>query len=68
MSVKTSCKRKVYAIYSGEYGDYGVECVFSSKEKAEEYLKTQHLFVTKRDKGTTEHHIEEIIFDAWGSE
>lgn len=30
---------KVYIITAGYYSDYGIECCFSTKEKAEEYLK-----------------------------
>lgn len=30
---------KVYIITAGSYSDYGIECCFSTKEKAEEYLK-----------------------------
>lgn len=29
---------KVYLVSSGEYSSYGINCVFSTKEKAEEYI------------------------------
>lgn len=32
-------ENKVYIVTSGEYSDYGIECVFSSRQKAEEYIK-----------------------------
>lgn len=32
---------KVYAVSSGEYSDYGIEHIFSTKEKAEEFIKLQ---------------------------
>src|SRR3990167_10395534 len=30
---------KVYVVTSGQYSDYGIKAVFSTKEKAEEYIK-----------------------------
>ena len=30
---------KVYVVTSGSYSDYRIECVFSTREKAEEYLQ-----------------------------
>ena len=30
---------KVYVVTSGSYSDYSIECVFSTREKAEEYLQ-----------------------------
>lgn len=33
--------KKVYAVSSGEYSDYGIEHIFSTKEKAEEFIKLQ---------------------------
>lgn len=32
---------KIYIVTSGDYSDYGIEAVFSTKEKAEEYVQ-QH--------------------------
>lgn len=32
-------ENKVYIVTSGEYSDYGIECVFSSRQKAEKYIK-----------------------------
>jgi hypothetical protein len=30
---------KVYVVVSGEYSDYGIEAIFSTREAAEEYMK-----------------------------
>lgn len=32
-------KKIIYAVSSGSYSDYGIEALFDSKEKAEEYMK-----------------------------
>ena len=32
-------ENKVYIVTSGSYSDYRIECVFSTREKAEEYLQ-----------------------------
>ena len=34
--------KKVYLVSSGEYSDYGIKCVFSTKETALEYIKLCH--------------------------
>lgn len=36
--MKKDIYRKVYLVTSGEYSDYHVDAVFSTKEKAEEYI------------------------------
>ena len=30
---------KVYVVTSGSYSDYGINCIFSSRERAEQYIK-----------------------------
>lgn len=30
--------RKVFVVTTGSYSDYGIDCIFSSKEKAQEYI------------------------------
>lgn len=32
-------KKKVYAVAEGEYSDYHIECIFSTKEKANEFVQ-----------------------------
>lgn len=32
-------KKKVYAVAEGEYSDYHIECIFSTKEKAKEFVQ-----------------------------
>ena len=32
-------KRKVYVVTSGEYSEYGIEALFSSEEKAREFMR-----------------------------
>lgn len=44
---------KIYIVTSGEYSDYGIDAVFSTKEKADEYIQ-QH---------GTDYHIEEYDLD-----
>ena len=33
-------KKKIYIVTSGDYSDYGINAVFSTKEKAEEFMDT----------------------------
>ena len=37
--MKEAKMMKVYAVTSGIYSDYGIEALFSSKEKAEEFMR-----------------------------
>lgn len=45
--------KKIYIVTSGEYSDYGIEAVFSTKEKANEYVQ----------QNGTEYHVEEYDLD-----
>lgn len=46
-------EKKIYIVTSGEYSDYGIERVFSTKEKANEFVQ-QH---------GTDYRIEEYVVD-----
>jgi len=53
--------KKVYIVTIGEYSDYKILAVFSTKEQAEEYIK---LFIEREfwsDRGM----IEEYLIDQW---
>lgn len=39
----------VYAVSTGEYSDYGIECIFSTKEKAQEYIKLTNEYSSRGD-------------------
>lgn len=51
---------KIYIITSGEYSDYGIDCCFSTQEKAKEFLE----FINK-EKGNawSKYRIEEYPLD-----
>lgn len=52
---------KVYVVTYGEYSDYGIEAVFSTKEKAQEYI---NIACTERDCwSSTNDCIEEYELD-----
>ena len=46
-------EKKIYIVTSGEYSDYTIERVFSTKEKANEFIQ-QH---------GTDYRIEEYVVD-----
>lgn len=51
----------VYIVTSGEYSDYGIRTVFSTREKAEEWIKA---WVPTEYRGSEEYRIEEYAVDA----
>ncbi len=58
--------KKIYIITSGSYSDYGIECCFSTKAKAEEYLKLIKENLDKEDISMwryLDYRIEEYILD-----
>lgn len=59
--------KKIYIITAGSYSDYRIECCFSTKAKAEEYLKLIKENLANEDTdmwGYSDCRIEEYILDS----
>jgi len=60
MSVdNASYPTKIFAVSVGEYSDYYIECLFSSEERAKEYIRVSNSF----DKWRSSRRVEEFILD-----
>lgn len=49
---------KIYIVTSGSYSDYGINCVFSTKEKADEYVKMKNLSDRWEDYNVEEYDVD----------
>jgi len=52
--------KKVYVVTAGEYSDYRIEAVFSTKEKAENYINT---FYNYEFNGIDEYELDLVVVD-----
>ena len=54
---------KVYVVQSGEYSDRGIECIFSTREKAELYVETYNSCTKWNEADIEEYELDSVFLD-----